>query len=104
MVTIRILVLQNNENGQFEGTVRWTEAEIKTFWKNLDEVPMTKGTRLAFKLLLVLGQRRGETVTTEWQEFDLDKQTWLIPGKKNKNGRPHKVPPSFFCLRSIRRS
>ena len=68
------------------------ESEIKSFWKNLEKVPITEGTRLAFKLLLVLGQRRGETVTAAWEEFDLKKQVWIIPGKKNKNGKPHKIP------------
>ena len=74
------------------------EKEIKTFWENLEEVPVTEGTRLAFNLLLVLGQRRGETATAEWQEFDLNKQTWLIPGKKNKNGKPHKVPLTSLAI------
>jgi integrase len=68
------------------------ENEIKTFWKKLEEIPITKGTELAFKLLLVLGQRRGETVSIEWKEIDLKKHTWTIPGNKSKNENPHKVP------------
>ncbi len=74
------------------------EKEIKSFWNHLEAVPIKEGTRLAFKLLLVLGQRRGETVAAEWKEFDLDKQTWTIPGEKNKNGNTHKVPLTSLAI------
>ena len=37
-------------------------AEIKSVWTNLDSSKMHAGTRLALKLLLVTGQRRGEVV------------------------------------------
>jgi integrase len=77
------------------------EKEVKTFWGKLDEIPITKGTALAFKLLLVLGQRRGETVSIEWKELDLDKHTWTIPGEKAKNGNPHKVPLPSLAMEII---
>ena len=77
------------------------ENEIKSFWKKLEEIPIRKGTELAFKLLLVLGQRRGETATAEWKEFDLKKQTWTIPGNKTKNGNPHKVPLPSLAMEII---
>lgn len=70
------------------------EEEIKKFWSNMEKAKISKGTRLALKLLLVTGQRRGETVAAEWKELDLKKQIWTIPGEKTKNGKPHKVPLS----------
>ena len=77
------------------------EKEIQIFWEKLEEIPTTEGTKLAFKLLLVLGQRRGETATAEWKEFDLKKQTWTIPGNKTKNGNPHKVPLPSLAMEII---
>jgi len=74
------------------------EKEIKSFWNKLEEVPITKGTKLAFKLLLVLGQRRGETTTAEWKEFDHEKQTWTIPGEKTKNKKRHTVPLTSLAI------
>ena len=77
------------------------EKEIILIWEKLEELPITKGAELAIKLLLVLGQRRGETVSIAWKEIDLDKQTWTIPGEKAKNGIPHKVPLPSLAMEII---
>jgi integrase len=74
------------------------EDEIRSFWLNMEKVQISKGTQLVLKLLLVTGQRRGETVAAEWKEMDLEKQVWTIPGSKTKNGNPHKVPLSPLAM------
>jgi len=43
------------------------------------------------ELLALTGQRRNEVASMTWQEFDLDKALWTIPGNRAKNGRPHLV-------------
>jgi len=74
------------------------EKEIQIFWEKLEEIPTTEGTKLAFKLLLVLGQRRGETTTAEWKEFDLKKGWWTIPSEKTKNKKTHRVPLTSLAI------
>ncbi len=73
-------------------------AEIKSVWTNLDSSKMHAGTRLALKLLLVTGQRRGEVVAAPWSEFDLDAAVWYIPAARIKNGHAHSVPLSDLAL------
>ena len=77
------------------------ENEIRKFWLNMGNVKMSKGTQLVLKLLLVTAQRRGETVSAKWDEMDLEKNWWLIPGSKTKNGVPHKVPLSPVAMEII---
>ena len=43
------------------------------------------------ELLALTGQRRNEVASMRWQELDLDKTLWTIPGNRAKNGRPHVV-------------
>jgi integrase len=64
--------------------------EIHTLWTKLDDVVMVEPTRLALKLLLVTGQRRGEITFAKWSHFDLERTRrnkgntvpdplWIIP-------------------------
>jgi integrase len=43
------------------------------------------------ELLVLTAQRRGEVANMTWNELDLDKALWAIPGERAKNGRPHLV-------------
>jgi integrase len=43
------------------------------------------------ELLALTGQRRNEVASMRWQELDLDKALWTIPGNRAKNGRQHVV-------------
>ena len=74
------------------------DSEIKKFWFNMEKAKISKGTQLALRFLLVTSQRRGETVAAEWDEIDLEKNWWLIPGAKTKSGNPHKVPLSPLAI------
>jgi integrase len=58
-------------------------------------------TRRAIKLLIVTGQRRGETIGICRDELDiLDKSNawWTIPGARTKNKLPHRVPLTALAL------
>jgi integrase len=44
------------------------------------------------QLLILTGQRRDEAGGMADSELDLDEETWLLPGDRTKNGRPHLVP------------
>jgi integrase len=51
--------------------------------------------------LLLTAQRRDELAHTAWSEFDLDKQTWMLPGERTKNGRTHIVHLSALAIEII---
>jgi integrase len=72
--------------------------EIKTFWLNLDKTNMSALTKFVLKLQLVTAQRKGEIVSAEWSEIDLDSGWWIIPGDKAKNENHHRVPLSKLSL------
>jgi integrase len=69
--------------------------EIHSFWKRLEKCKMSKGSKLALKLLLVLSQRKSEVAQAEWKEFDIKSGWWTMPKSKTKNGLSHRVylPP-----------
>ena len=75
-----------------------SEEEIKIFWYALENTGMSEYTKLALKLQLVTGQRKGEIVSAEWDEFDLKKGCWTIPANKSKNNNNHLVPLSKLAL------
>jgi len=70
--------------------------EIKTFWRGLDQTHITLGIRLALKLMLVTAQRKGEVITAQWDDINLNELLWVIP--ETKNGLPHRVPLSPLAL------
>lgn len=55
-------------------------------------------TRTAMQLAPFVFLRPGELRHAEWQEIDLEKAEWNIPGRKMKMGLPHLVPLSSQAL------
>src|SRR5688572_4447590 len=43
------------------------------------------------ELLALTAQRRDEVAQLSWDELDLDKRVWTMPGSRTKNGKPHIV-------------
>lgn len=69
---------------------RWLdEDEIRLFWLGCEKVGPT--FRDIFRLLLLTAQRHSEVGLMRWQEVDLDKRVWTIPGERTKNGKTHDV-------------
>ena len=56
----------------------------------------------ALKLAPLLFVRPGELRHAQWQEIDLDKALWRIPGEKMKMGETHFVPLSTQALAVLR--
>jgi len=63
------------------------EGELKKFWKGLKD--MNPIQRIAFQIALMTGQRIGEILNAQWDDFIDDR--WIIPNTKNRKG-PHKLP------------
>jgi integrase len=69
-----------------------TEIEIRKFWNKLPESGISPQVQSALKILFATGQRRGEVVSAEWKDFDLEKGWWEIPASKTKSERSHRIP------------
>lgn len=87
-----------------------TAEEIGVLWLKLDTADMAEPTKLALKLLLVTGQRRGELTQARWDHFDLEVKRWTIPVEllKSSHSRrekpePHIVPLSDLALDLLRK-
>ena len=49
---------------------------------------------LALELCILTAARSGEILGMRWDEIDLDKKIWTVPGHRMKAGREHRVPLS----------
>ncbi len=77
--------------------------EIRVFWNDLDQAPISPGIVLALKIQLVTAQRKGEIIGAAKSEFDLDEQiVWTIPPEHAKNEKTHRVPLSDLAVSLIR--
>lgn len=66
------------------------DAEITDLLTKMNEVEPVK--RHCIWLLLLLGQRRTETLKMSWAHFKAKPGVWTLPGDITKNGRTHSVP------------
>lgn len=66
-----------------------SDAELRLIWQAAEGLDYPFGP--LFKVLLLTGQRRGETASMCWNEIDND-GVWMIPATKTKNGLTHLVP------------
>jgi integrase len=48
----------------------------------------------ALEFLILTAARTGEVLGATWDEFNLRKSVWTIPGERMKNGKEHQVPLS----------
>jgi integrase len=51
---------------------------------------------LQFQILTAA--RTGEVIGARWSEMDLDQKIWIVPGKRMKSGREHRIPLSSGAL------
>ena len=70
--------------------------EIKKLWAALDldntQIDIYRPTKLAIKLILLLGQRPGEISAMRWSEIDESAMVWTIPAERAKNRQENRVP------------
>lgn len=77
-------------------------AEVPAFMKKLATLDNSVG-RDALKLTVLTAARSNETRFATWEEFDLDKRTWTIPGSRMKMKEQHVVPLSSPAVAIVRR-
>jgi integrase len=67
-------------------------ADVPTFMARLRERESVSAR--ALELLILTAARSGEIRGATWDEIDLDKHLWVIPGERMKAGKQHTVPLS----------
>jgi len=74
-----------------------TDAEIHSFWEDVEGCGMHRLSALALKLILVTGQRPGEVAGMAWNE--ISRTDWTIPAsRRGKTGTAHTVPLTGTAL------
>jgi len=68
-----------------------TDDELRAVWKALDNEP-SPVWKAFFKLIILTGVRKSETLNACWSDFDFTEGTWRIP--TTKSDRPHLLPLS----------
>jgi integrase len=72
--------------------------QIPEFLVQLRASSVSELGKLAFELLILTAARTGEILKSEWEEFDLERKIWTIPGERMKAGRSHRVPLSARAI------
>lgn len=81
------------------------EEELAAFIRTCErETQHGKRSLIADFLLLVLltGVRRKNACSVRWDQLDLERQTWEIPGDQWKNGQPHRVYLCNYLVQLLR--
>jgi integrase len=64
-------------------------AEIGTLMAKIE--PLRSSAAWALRFLILTAARTGEVLKATWDEIDLDRGMWTIPGERMKSGREHRV-------------
>ena len=79
-----------------------TDDEIRKLWAGMDfentAIDIYRPTKLAIKLILLLGQRPGEISDMRWSEIDERAMAWTIPAERAKNRQENRVPLNRMAL------
>jgi integrase len=75
-------------------------AEIGAFVAALREQEGIAARALEFTILTAA--RTGETIGARWDEIDLPRKVWTVPGSRMKAGKEHRVPLSARALEILR--
>lgn len=73
--------------------------EIPRFMSALREQAGVSARALEFAILTAT--RTSETLGATWEEIDLAQAVWIVPAKRMKGGREHRVPLSRSTLRIL---
>ncbi len=74
--------------------VALTTEEIGKLLRAIYQSSMKRAHKLALHLLILCMVRKSELIEARWEELDLDKAKWEIPGERMKKDKPHLVPLS----------
>jgi integrase len=81
-------------------TRRLSHAEIRALWSAWDRMDSLFGT--IGKLLLLLGQCRGEVAAMRWSALDLKRRVWVLDAAETKTGEEHLLPLADTVIEILR--
>lgn len=65
--------------------------EIGKLLRAIYQSSMKRAHKLALHLLILCMVRKSELIEAQWEELDLEKAEWAIPGERMKKDKPHLV-------------
>lgn len=68
--------------------------QVGALMRAICEYEGARQTAIALRMLAHTFVRPGELRHAEWNEFDLEREVWIIPPEKMKMRRPHSIPLS----------
>jgi integrase len=71
--------------------VALTPEEVGKLLRAIYQSSMKRAHKLALHLLILCMVRKSELIEARWEEFDLEKGEWAIPGERMKKDKPHLV-------------
>lgn len=74
--------------------VALTPDELGRLLQAIYQSSMKRAHKLALHLLILCMVRKSELIEAKWEEIDLEKAEWSIPGERMKKDKPHLVPLS----------
>jgi hypothetical protein len=79
-----------------------TDDELRTVWLATDQ--LTGHFKEIVRLLILMGQRRGETAALQDLYYSDNQQTVTLPGEITKNGREHTFPVGPMAVEILARN
>jgi integrase len=74
--------------------VALSSEEVGKLLRAIYQSSMRRAYKLALHLLILCMVRKSELIEAKWQELDLARAEWSIPGERMKKDKPHLVPLS----------
>jgi len=71
--------------------VALTPDEVGKLLRAIYQSSMKRAHKLALHLLILCMVRKSELIEAKWEELDLEKAEWAIPGERMKKDKPHLV-------------
>lgn len=87
------------KNGMNRRERFYSEPEIKELWNYFNQLHQPTGS--IFKILMLTGQRKTETMKMKFVDVDFKRKVWTIPSSIAKNHQAHEVPLSSKALEII---
>lgn len=94
-----VSAISKRSEGETRRERYYNEDEIKELWSFFEK--QIQPTQSVLKMLLICGQRKGETSRMKWEDIRGD--VWTIPAEDAKGKRPHDVPLSDMALEIIKK-
>ena len=88
-------------NGPKKHLAALPHAQVKSAIEKIRQSGAHPSTVLCFEFITLTACRSGEARGAKWDEIDLEKAVWIVPGERTKTGKEHRVPLSSQALKVL---